>query len=154
MAISKITYKSSPSATPETWMDSTGATAEAADIVAPKTAMLADGVVTEGTGTAPTGGLVLTETYSSNVGGHALDGSWSDVHTALAAGRSVCILMEDSDESDDPRYLRRIITVTECNETIASYASEPNYLVSGISSAGENVQWSSTPDETDPLVRY
>ena len=52
MAISKITYKSSPSATPETWMDSTGATAEAADIVSPKTAMLADGVVTPGTGVA------------------------------------------------------------------------------------------------------
>lgn len=50
MAISKITYKSSPSATPETWMDVTGATAAASDITAPKTAMLADGVVTTGTG--------------------------------------------------------------------------------------------------------
>lgn len=55
MAISKITYKSSPSATPETWMDATGATAAASDITSPKTAMLADGVVTTGTGTAPTG---------------------------------------------------------------------------------------------------
>ena len=50
MAISKITYKASPSATPETWMDATGATAAASDITAPKTAMLADGVVTVGTG--------------------------------------------------------------------------------------------------------
>lgn len=50
MAISKIIYKSSSSATPETWMDATGATAAASDITAPKTAMLADGVVTTGTG--------------------------------------------------------------------------------------------------------
>ena len=50
MAISKITYKASPSATPETWMDATGATAAASDITSPKTAMLADGIVTVGTG--------------------------------------------------------------------------------------------------------
>ena len=49
MAISKIVYKASASATPETWMDATTATAAAADIIAPKTAMLADGVVTTGT---------------------------------------------------------------------------------------------------------
>ena len=55
MAISKITYKASPSATPETWMDATGATAAASDITAPKTAMLADGVVTTGTGS---GGII------------------------------------------------------------------------------------------------
>ena len=52
MAISKVIYKSSPNATPETWMDATTATAAAADITSPKTAMLADGVVTTGTGTA------------------------------------------------------------------------------------------------------
>lgn len=52
MAISKVIYKSSSSATPATWMDATTATAAAADIIAPKTAMLADGVVTEGTGTS------------------------------------------------------------------------------------------------------
>lgn len=57
MAISKITYKSSPSATPETWMDATGATAAASDITSPKTAMLADGVVTTGTGSG--GGLTV-----------------------------------------------------------------------------------------------
>lgn len=51
MAISKVVYKSSASATPVTWMDATPATAAAADITAPKTAMLADGVVTTGTGT-------------------------------------------------------------------------------------------------------
>lgn len=50
MAISKVIYKSSPSATPETWMDATTATAVASDIASPKTAMLADGIVTTGTG--------------------------------------------------------------------------------------------------------
>ena len=57
MAISKVIYKSSASATPVTWIDATPATAAAADILSPKTAMLADGVVTQGTysgGTAPT----------------------------------------------------------------------------------------------------
>ncbi len=50
MAISKVIYKSSANATPETWMDATTATAAAADITAPKTAMLADGVMTTGMG--------------------------------------------------------------------------------------------------------
>ena len=50
MAISKVIYKSSANATPETWMDATTATAAAADITSPKTAMLADGVMTTGTG--------------------------------------------------------------------------------------------------------
>lgn len=100
------------------------------------------------------GGLVLTETYSDASAGNVLDGSWSDVHTALAAGRSVHILMEDSDEYDDPRHLRRIITVTECEESISSYAPEPVYYVYGVSSIGESIQWNSSPDETDPLVRY
>ena len=50
MAISKIVYKESANATPVTWMDATTATAAAADITAPKTAMLADGVMTTGTG--------------------------------------------------------------------------------------------------------
>lgn len=51
MAISKIVYKENSSATPVVWMDATTATAAAADITSPKTAMLADGVVTTGTGT-------------------------------------------------------------------------------------------------------
>lgn len=54
MAISKVVYKSSANATPVTWMDATPATAAAADIIAPKTAMLADGVMTEGTGSGGT----------------------------------------------------------------------------------------------------
>lgn len=55
MAISKIVYKESPEATPVTWMDATPATAGAADIMAPKTAMLADGVMTTGTGSGSGG---------------------------------------------------------------------------------------------------
>lgn len=58
MAISKIIYKESASATPEVWMDATPATAAAEDITAPKTAMLADGVMTTGTGTGGGGGGV------------------------------------------------------------------------------------------------
>lgn len=54
MAISKVIYKSSPSAQGVTWMDATSATAAASDIIAPKTAMLADGVMTEGTGSGGT----------------------------------------------------------------------------------------------------
>ena len=57
MAISKVIYKASADATPETWMDATTATAAAADITAPKTAMLADGVMTTGTGSGGGGGI-------------------------------------------------------------------------------------------------
>ena len=64
MAISKVVYKSSANATPVVWMDATSATAAAADITSPKTAMLANGVVTTGTGSGGGGGL-----------------SWSDVAT-------------------------------------------------------------------------
>ena len=57
MAISKVVYKENSSATPVVWMDATIATAAAADITAPKTAMLADGVVTTGTGTGGGSGV-------------------------------------------------------------------------------------------------
>lgn len=73
MAISKIVYKSSASATPVTWMDATSATATAADIISPKTAMLADGVVTEGTGTGGGGSWVTV--YNGTV---ALAGDWGN----------------------------------------------------------------------------
>lgn len=51
MAIAKVVYKSSASATPETWIDATGATASASEILSPYTAMIANGVLTTGTGT-------------------------------------------------------------------------------------------------------
>lgn len=60
MAISKVIYKSSASAQGEIWIDATPATAAAADIMSPKTAMLADGVVTQGTGTGGGGGVART----------------------------------------------------------------------------------------------
>lgn len=53
MAISKVTLNGT------TLMDATTATAAAADITAPKTAMLSDGVVTTGTGTGGGGGSDL-----------------------------------------------------------------------------------------------
>lgn len=58
MAISKFIYKSSSNATPVTWMDATGATADASQIIAPFTAMLKDGVVTQGTGSAGLSNIV------------------------------------------------------------------------------------------------
>lgn len=61
MPISKIIYKASDQATGEIWMDSTPATAAAADILAPKTALLANGVLTTGTGTGG-GGDTYTRT--------------------------------------------------------------------------------------------
>lgn len=59
MAVSKVVYKESANATPVTWIDATSATAAASDILSPKTAMLANGVVTTGTGTG--GGSTLFE---------------------------------------------------------------------------------------------
>lgn len=56
MAISKVIYKTSPQDTGTVWMDATPATAAASDITAPKTAMLADGVLTTGTGSGGGGG--------------------------------------------------------------------------------------------------
>lgn len=66
MAISKVIYKSSASATPEIWIDATTATAAAEDITSPKTAMLADGEMTEGTGSGGGGGptLIASGTYT------------------------------------------------------------------------------------------
>lgn len=74
MAISKVVYKSSASAQGVTWMDATPATAAAADITSPKTAMLADGVVTQGTGSGgvtPTGNIDITQAGVTNVTSYA-----------------------------------------------------------------------------------
>lgn len=65
MAISKIIYKQNAQDTGTVWMDATPATAVAADITAPKTAMLADGILTTGTGSGGGGGLEYeTGTYT------------------------------------------------------------------------------------------
>lgn len=74
MAISKVVYKSSASAQGVTWIDATPATAEAADIISPKTAMLADGVVTPGTGSGgitPTGNINITQAGQTDVTNYA-----------------------------------------------------------------------------------
>lgn len=64
MAISKVIYKTSAQDTGTVWMDATPATAAAADITAPKTAMLANGVLTTGTGSG--GGSVTVEEKDVN----------------------------------------------------------------------------------------
>lgn len=74
MAISKVIYKSSASAQGVTWIDATPATAAAADIISPKTAMLADGVVTQGTGSGgitPTGNINITQAGQTDVTNYA-----------------------------------------------------------------------------------
>lgn len=82
MAISKIVYKSSPSATGEVWMDATPATAEATDIMAPKTAMLANGVLTTGTGS---GGSGVVEAEEKDVNFYDYDGIRLYSYTAAEA---------------------------------------------------------------------
>lgn len=74
MAISKVVYKSSSSAQGVTWMDATPSTAAASDIASPKTAMLADGVVTQGTGSGgitPTGNINITQAGQTDVTNYA-----------------------------------------------------------------------------------
>lgn len=83
MAISKIVYKSSPQATGEVWMDATPATAAAADITSPKTAMLANGVVTTGTGSGGGGGD--TEAEEKDVNFIDYDGKIVYSYTAVEA---------------------------------------------------------------------
>lgn len=74
MAISKVIYKSSASAQGVTWIDATPSTAAAADILSPKTAMLANGVVTQGTGSGastPTGNINITQAGVTDVTNYA-----------------------------------------------------------------------------------
>lgn len=75
MPISKVIFKASSSATPEVWMDSTTATAAAEDITAPKTAMLADGVMTTGTGSGGGGGGGGSSAERKDVNFYDYDGS-------------------------------------------------------------------------------
>lgn len=67
MAVSKVVYKESSSATPVTWMDATSATASASNIISPYTAMLANGIVTTGTGTGGGGASnFVTGTFTAS----------------------------------------------------------------------------------------
>ena len=71
MAISKVQYKSSPSATPETWMDVTSDSVTAGTLLSGETATQNNGVRTTGTYTAPVtdvqvnGTSVVTNTVAS-----------------------------------------------------------------------------------------
>lgn len=87
MAISKVVYKASASATPVVWMDATTATAAAADITSPKTAMLANGVVTSGTGTGGGGTLITTEGIYSLDSGDAVSMA-SSMNGSLEAAKT------------------------------------------------------------------
>lgn len=104
-AISKVIFKSSASATPEVWMDSTTATAAAADILAPKTAMLADGVMTEGTGSG--GGPTVTG-IAINGGTFTVESSYSGTKTiAHGLGKKpsvMCIYPITSKSNDSGTY--------------------------------------------------
>lgn len=82
MAISKVVYKSSANATPVVWMDATPATASASNIISPYTAMLANGIVTQGTGSGGGGGLEYetgTWTPASDVADTTI--SFTNTHT-------------------------------------------------------------------------
>ena len=98
MAISKIIYKASASATPEVWMDATTATATAGDIISPKTAMLADGVVTQGTGSG--GGIdmpTITVTWNDDMDtivSVVCDKTFSECETYCNNGIYNCVLIQ------------------------------------------------------------
>lgn len=86
MAISKVVYKASASATPVVWMDATTATAAASDIISPKTAMLKNGVVTAGTGSSG-GGYSLDDFNNNNISG-AVTLTGTSIRAAIFAGNS------------------------------------------------------------------
>ena len=87
MAISKVIYKTSSQDTGTVWMDATPATAAAADITAPKTAMLADGVLTTGTGSGA--GVYQEKTVTPN--------NTTQVITADEGGTTVLMSIDNVD---------------------------------------------------------
>lgn len=97
MAISKVIYKSSAQDSGTVWMDATTATATAADIIAPLTAMLANGVVTVGTGSGGGGGLEYEEGTvipSSDIS--RLTISYTNTHNAPASFAGIYDMTNDS----------------------------------------------------------
>ena len=101
MAISKVIYKSSASAQGVTWIDATPATAAAADIISPKTAMLADGVVTQGTGSAT---FVVTVSYNDSTENWEPTCTFSQIADAYAAGKTILVCTDSSDAAADGWY--------------------------------------------------
>lgn len=100
MAVSKVVFKSSPTATPVTWIDATTATAAASDIASSKSAMLANGVVTTGTGTG--GGSVtvvdtqdshggIVKTITSSVSSHVVLGTFTASSSEKGTAKNISI---------------------------------------------------------------
>ena len=80
-------------------MDATTATAAAADILSPKTAMLADGVMTTGTGSGGGGGIDLSDIAVSisqnSIGGLFTafeDGSWDSLELTVTSGTNPILI--------------------------------------------------------------
>ena len=90
MAIAKVIYKASSSDTGTVWMDSTSATASADDIVAPKTAMLANGILTTGTGSG--GGTYQLKSYITNPNGEYIITNYEPVRYD-----QICVLFQLTD---------------------------------------------------------
>ena len=102
MAISKVIYKSSASAQGVTWIDATPATAAAADIISPKTAMLADGVVTQGTGS---GTFVVTVSYNDSTENWEPTCTFAQIADAYAAGKTILVCTDSPDAAADGLYV-------------------------------------------------
>ena len=102
MAISKVIFKSSSSAQGDIWIDATPATAAAADIISPKTAMLADGVVTQGTGS---GTFVVTVSYNDSTENWEPTCTFAQIADAYAAGKTILVCTDSPDAAADGLYV-------------------------------------------------
>lgn len=125
MAISKVVYKSSANATPVTWMDATPATAAASDVISPKTAMLANGVVTQGTGSAT---FVVTVSYNDSTENWEPTCTFAQIADAYAAGKTILVITDSSDAAADGWYI-----YDSPGDEWLEYLVEERYTVSGVS---------------------
>lgn len=117
MAISKVTLNGT------TLMDATTATAAAADITAPKTAMLANGVVTTGTGSGGGGGGGATLVAS----GEFIGPDTTNGRTAITIGNKMAIkdfyVLINAKDGELPRdtYYTIVAFSVFCPSAIGSY---------------------------------
>lgn len=141
MAISKVIYKSSSQDTGTVWMDSTPATAAAADITAPKTAMLADGVLTTGTRSGGGSSTLITKNITENGTYDAEDDNadgYSSVTVNVSGGGSVTVEEKAVNFIDD---VTSSIVYSYTASEFANLSSLPeNPSHSGLTSQGWN--WS------------
>ena len=128
MAISKVQYKSSPSATPVVWMDATQATASAGDIVSPKTAMLSNGIVTQGTGT----------------GGN--DEVWELIKEVTVSENSTEILA-NTDSNGDSFKLRKMVAIFSAGQPTTG-TKDSFYVLVGIKNTNGTTGTTSAPSLT------